>query len=1145
MVFKKGLSLIIITALLFTGFLGPLALETEAVDMGWQLVGSAGFTTGYAWETCLQLDNNGIPYIVFQDRDNEDKATVMKYNGDTWEIVGSAGFSDGQAQNPTIAFDSTNTLFAAYRDGGNSYGATVKKFNGSNWVNVGTPGFSEASIDYIKIAFNNYIDTPHVVYQDWGAANGKATVMQYSSSTEDWVALGEISVGVSDSVATFTDIVIDENNYVYIAYKDGNTSLTESNQGAVTVRKYDFSSWTDVGTPAFSDGIVNYVDLEMYDGVPYVAFQDKENGWEITVMKFNGSEWEVVGIKGFTDDGDALLYAEEVSLRFDNYGNPYVATLQDIYDYNDSFVVYKYINSEWMEIGSYPTTTDYTYSISLDIDSENVLYVGFRDGENADKATVMKYVQPEVPADETIDISDIQGIAPVIGESPSSTIETSQYTGSIDWSPEDSAFDYETIYTATITLTPKAGYTLDGVVEDFFNVYGATSTANDADSGIITAVFPITDANWQMVGDSFTDIYTEGLEVEDDFYINAIDVSIDSQGTPYVAMIYKINYGGVESQWKSAVKKYETNQWIDLNSSEISDASTQYINIEMNNNNMPVIAFYEHDYIMETACIRIKEWDGSTWQTIGDTSRTGSHSPGVFDFKLYGGVPYLAYGDWDGDPYGSAAVIKYENDEWMKIGENLSDGAAWALNLALDSNGYPYISYVKQGTPYHHIVQSYNGQSWETMKNYTDKDVSTAYYSDIILDSTNTAYLAYKDTNNNNEASVVKWHNDSWELVGLPGFTDDGNENSVSSLEIKLDSDDKPILSVSHNTYQTGQKADYAYKYKSNQWIALRSDYFSTYLYNIGLDTYQNNAYLAYAIYDSGIWHGYLLEYIPTEGSITPPPTPRPTPSIPALVIETKVLPDGHEGEEYELQLEAAGGRKPYSWTASGLPEGLEINVEGKIYGIPQSAGDFMIKLELLDNRNYYRSSVLELYIEEKEEEIEEPEFTDITGHWLIDFLRRVFYRGIIVGYPDRTFRPDSIVTRGEFAAMIIRTFKLDPIAGTLFTDTSGYWGESNINGAVGRGIITGYTDNSFRPNVPITREEMAVMLSRALNIEEDIIEDYFDDIGTASPWARLSIRRLGNLKILTGFPDGTFRPKNTLTRAEAVKVIYEIISNE
>ncbi len=93
-----------------------------------------------------------------------------------------------------------------------------------------------------------------------------------------------------------------------------------------------------------------------------------------------------------------------------------------------------------------------------------------------------------------ITISAISGvIPPACGQTPATTItETPQFAGAITWSPVDSSFEGETAYTATITLSAKSGCTLTGVSANFFTVAGATSCTNDADSGIVTAVFPAT-----------------------------------------------------------------------------------------------------------------------------------------------------------------------------------------------------------------------------------------------------------------------------------------------------------------------------------------------------------------------------------------------------------------------------------------------------------------------------------------------------------------------------------------------------------------------------------------------------------------------------------------------------------------------------
>lgn len=99
-------------------------------------------------------------------------------------------------------------------------------------------------------------------------------------------------------------------------------------------------------------------------------------------------------------------------------------------------------------------------------------------------------------ADTIINISAIQGVtAPISGATPITTIsETAQYTGIVTWSPDHETFAGATTYTATITLTPKTGFTLEGVTTNFFTIEGAISVSNAKNSGVITTIFPSTDA---------------------------------------------------------------------------------------------------------------------------------------------------------------------------------------------------------------------------------------------------------------------------------------------------------------------------------------------------------------------------------------------------------------------------------------------------------------------------------------------------------------------------------------------------------------------------------------------------------------------------------------------------------------------------
>jgi len=106
----------------------------------------------------------------------------------------------------------------------------------------------------------------------------------------------------------------------------------------------------------------------------------------------------------------------------------------------------------------------------------------------------LQYKASENNLGVTVNIAEIRGVTvPATGEIPvRNIVDNDQYTGTVTWSPtpDSSGFIYQTKYTATITLTPKKGYTLHSVKANFFTVAGAESVNNTANSGIVTAVFP-------------------------------------------------------------------------------------------------------------------------------------------------------------------------------------------------------------------------------------------------------------------------------------------------------------------------------------------------------------------------------------------------------------------------------------------------------------------------------------------------------------------------------------------------------------------------------------------------------------------------------------------------------------------------------
>ena len=78
------------------------------------------FSAGAVYYTSLAIDNSGMPYVAYRDQGQGGKATVMKYTGTGWELVGTAGFSSNQVDDISLAIDDSGTPYMAYRDWGNS-----------------------------------------------------------------------------------------------------------------------------------------------------------------------------------------------------------------------------------------------------------------------------------------------------------------------------------------------------------------------------------------------------------------------------------------------------------------------------------------------------------------------------------------------------------------------------------------------------------------------------------------------------------------------------------------------------------------------------------------------------------------------------------------------------------------------------------------------------------------------------------------------------------------------------------------------------------------------------------------------------------------------------------------------------------------
>ena len=177
--------------------------------------------------------------------------------------------------------------------------------------------------------------------------------------------------------------------------------------------------------------------------------------------------------------------------------------------------------------------------------------------------------------------------------------------------------------------------------------------------------------------------------------------------------------------------------------------------------------------------------------------------------------------------------------------------------------------------------------------------------------------------------------------------------------------------------------------------------------------------------------------------------------------------------------------------------------------------------------------------------------FSDVSSsHWAHPYVTELAKKDIISGYDDNTFRPNNSVTREEFVKMIVGAaglYKAD--SQCEFTDVpASAWFYSYVASAYAYEIVSGVTDTEFGVGTKITRQDVAVIASRIIKkFKSDATvpaDTALTDIDTVSDYAVDSVKLLNGLGIINGYDDGSFMPKNTLTRAEAATIIYKLINS-
>lgn len=173
----------------------------------------------------------------------------------------------------------------------------------------------------------------------------------------------------------------------------------------------------------------------------------------------------------------------------------------------------------------------------------------------------------------------------------------------------------------------------------------------------------------------------------------------------------------------------------------------------------------------------------------------------------------------------------------------------------------------------------------------------------------------------------------------------------------------------------------------------------------------------------------------------------------------------------------------------------------------------------------------------------------DTRGHWAESYVATLSNRGVIGGFPDGSFRPNDYITRAQFAAIATRALDLPPASyRNNFRDLpSTHWGANAIASASSAGLIAGFPDGTFRPEDQITRAQALVILANALrNASSDMSAlNQYSDAAAVPAWARPSVAKAASAGIIVSYPNpAMIRPTSLATRADVAALTYQTMAS-
>ncbi len=173
--------------------------------------------------------------------------------------------------------------------------------------------------------------------------------------------------------------------------------------------------------------------------------------------------------------------------------------------------------------------------------------------------------------------------------------------------------------------------------------------------------------------------------------------------------------------------------------------------------------------------------------------------------------------------------------------------------------------------------------------------------------------------------------------------------------------------------------------------------------------------------------------------------------------------------------------------------------------------------------------------------------FSDLENHWAKNAVYYLKEKNLIKGYEDGTFNPEGNLTREEAAAIVSRLIGENESNNNSLTDIFGRWSTNSIKNLLNEGIVSGYPDGTFRPTENITRAEFVSLVYKYLKNENKLSlgNNELSFTDIEGSWAEDYIHVLTGMGVILGYPEGEFKPQSLITRAEATSVVSRILAKE